>query len=743
MQSKLRIGIILILLIFILNFSFVSAKLKRYVLVESIETKRSGEFYSMRLQPGLALEINEDILYPVNFKSFNGSHIFLELGVSSKDVGKMVPMRFINKTDKREAYNLYKEMNTLTKEEQTISIIELSKYNVEWGFASSTLNLTQTNDGFIEGCDFDENDNSIASYVEWEYCNSSEPVPTGEVGYYKFNLSGLVDNATHRVSVFNATFSVFRISGTTGIPYWVYYWSNQSWTESGIDPGLCGNGAYCSEVTATMEELLGKSVFGSGRNFYSDYNLTQKINNTYLTNKNFTLIVNLSNNSEGHYVQTGAEDYAGSSEYYTFLDLNYTIIPKAAGGGPVFQTVSLNITNNTKLNWSDFYDGYVGCRFNSSNMSADNISLHINVTSHDKVNLSNNTWYGFNNYNFTVGLNWVSCNTTYNNSLIYNLTLTNNTVLSKYQWMELNITNNTAVNYSVLRYFVGVQWHSWNYTTRNINLYINDTLVTNANGINSSNVSFDLINITTIGRINLTVNNTFNTTQHYWLNITNTTTPPVVVSHYQWMELNITNNSLVNISALLEYVGVRWHSWNHTSRLIDLYINNTWVTNINGTNNTWVSFNLTNISTIGIINITANNSLNHSGFYYLNITNTSGTAHEEDKTGYVAVALLVIAVMFFLVFVADKMGHIILNTGLGFGVPVIKYFLLIIDGWIGLGLLSFALGIIENESYRNLGGVQTIYSAYVYLLIIITTAWMLALLVLSLKHLSKWGERIV
>jgi len=101
------------------------------------------------------------------------------------------------------------------------------------------------------------------------------------------------------------------------------------------------------------------------------------------------------------------------------------------------------------------------------------------------------------------------------------------------------------------------------------------------------------------------------------------------------------------------YVGVRWMSHNYTWRWTDLYLNGTWNTSINTTNNTWVSFNLTNLTYIGQLELEANNSLNTTNIYILSITNTTTTTPTIGAWSgeMMSIALLLVGAVFILLYI--------------------------------------------------------------------------------------------
>lgn len=98
--------------------------------------------------------------------------------------------------------------------------------------------------------------------------------------------------------------------------------------------------------------------------------------------------------------------------------------------------------------------------------------------------------------------------------------------------------------------------------------------------------------------------------------------------------------------------------------------------------------------------------------------------------------------MYLLAVVSDKLSDIRFKTHYNIRIPIFQYLLLLIAGWMGMGLLAVALGIIKNESYGNYAGILAIYSGYTYLMYLLSAAWILVTLFLTLRQLVVWGEKV-
>lgn len=234
--------------------------------------------------------------------------------------------------------------------------------------------------------------------------------------------------------------------------------------------------------------------------------------------------------------------------------------------------------------------------------------------------------------------------------------------------------------------------------------------------------------------INITINESFNITMD--------------------MTLNLSPVTYLNVSRFTtSYLSGKYVSNYYTTESIGLWSNNIKIMEAVANNNTAFSLNMNNLS-LGENKLSLRFGSLKSDNYSLFLTNSTSSKPIGGTNGaYISIVLILIAVIAFLLFIAEKSNILIdfftIETQkeneygeIEFDVHqihMIRFIMYLIAGWVAWVLITVATNIAELERLTPLYvPIDIIYSIIFWLLIFFTSAWTIGLLIFIIRRIRKW-----
>jgi hypothetical protein len=100
---------------------------------------------------------------------------------------------------------------------------------------------------------------------------------------------------------------------------------------------------------------------------------------------------------------------------------------------------------------------------------------------------------------------------------------------------------------------------------------------------------------------------------------------------------------------------------------------------------------------------------------------------------YSAIAILMVGVVYLLVEIASRIDFSFCEKE----VPALKHFIFIISGWLCLAIINIAVVLNETYSYGLTLSIGVFFKTLLWVMIIITIFWLLALLFQVFKYISE------
>lgn len=210
-----------------------------------------------------------------------------------------------------------------------------------------SITLDETNGGVEQDFNFDEDGTPATTSVRIKCMNTTH----GSVGYSRWNLSLIPLGST----ITNVTLNVLRAAGTTGDPMDIYYWNNDSWTDTQVTQ-LCGVGAnpYCAAVTSTMETYVMSFVTKAGWHPIFSSNLTTSVNAIFgLGRDDYTMVFNYTDGCVAGVdnIQYGNSQYIAGQRYNLTIEYD----PPNSYTTPKGLEVNFSNINIPSSTWGEVY----------------------------------------------------------------------------------------------------------------------------------------------------------------------------------------------------------------------------------------------------------------------------------------------------------------------------------------------------------------------------------------------------
>lgn len=206
---------------------------------------------------------------------------------------------------------------------------------------------------------------------------------------------------------------------------------------------------------------------------------------------------------------------------------------------------------------------------------------------------------------------------------------------------------------------------------------------------------------------------------------------------YQSVTTDLVNTSEVTVQQLNGFIKGKFWSSNESSMYLNLSINGTQVDSILASNNTYSQFSSSKFSSYGLKVVRIYTQYNSTGLYYLWVT----PDESDSNDGYLAVAVLILGVMAFFVLVADRIDLSLFKedkTLVGVG---LKYFFLLLAGWVMVVATKTAISISYLESY-GFDSLNGIYMLMFFVISLLTVIWLFGFFRFTFTIMEKYSKKV-
>lgn len=116
----------------------------------------------------------------------------------------------------------------------------------------------------------------------------------------------------------------------------------------------------------------------------------------------------------------------------------------------------------------------------------------------------------------------------------------------------------------------------------------------------------------------------------------------------------------------------------------------------------------------------------------------SALAAVEDSA-YISLSIVGVGLIFFLLLLSTRMDFGIIKVG-GGAVPMLRFFVMLIAGWVAVGVADIAVGIVELQAIVRLeGATNGIYTGMTYTMIGFTFAFGILFLYWVFMKFKEFG----
>jgi hypothetical protein len=105
----------------------------------------------------------------------------------------------------------------------------------------------------------------------------------------------------------------------------------------------------------------------------------------------------------------------------------------------------------------------------------------------------------------------------------------------------------------------------------------------------------------------------------------------------------------------------------------------------------------------------------------------------------ISIAIVLGVVILFLTLLSDRAAALYVTTKSGIELPMLKWFLLLIAGWILTAAVDFSLGVVEWLEFPRIeSSVLAIYTGLMWTLRVLTSFWFVAFFYFLFMTIKRW-----
>lgn len=169
--------------------------------------------------------------------------------------------------------------------------------------------------------------------------------------------------------------------------------------------------------------------------------------------------------------------------------------------------------------------------------------------------------------------------------------------------------------------------------------------------------------------------------------------------------------------------------------------------------NTWdhdfdIEFNIppTLFNTIGIYSYIVqceNLDNNEGGFVSSSMMITPTGRDEPDKTLYLTLVIIILGVIITLLLLTDKIEFFFFENSDGEQIPIMKYLVWLVSGWLLLPLINIGIRALEFVDIGLSNTFNVLFKSVLWILIFISMIWVIGFLMAVLQKFGESGDDLV
>jgi hypothetical protein len=106
---------------------------------------------------------------------------------------------------------------------------------------------------------------------------------------------------------------------------------------------------------------------------------------------------------------------------------------------------------------------------------------------------------------------------------------------------------------------------------------------------------------------------------------------------------------------------------------------------------------------------------------------------EEDGNMYVAIGIIMLGVIGLLLLISERFTFFFFEK-----IPIMKYLVYLVGGWLLVASSNVIVRIVEIEDSNLVTTISGFYAAVMYIMIFITSMWLIGLIYYSLNKIFEW-----